>query len=165
MGECTDTTNELIEEMRRIGRGLRTNRQPTYDFAGSLFRVADRLETAEAELRTLRAENESLRIDIEVAEKAIRTLRACVDTVAEAAGWSPGDDYDLVMVVRELRADNERLDWLERGTSVRWLNVDADVPAEDILCEISSDFEGTMHTRKTLRAAIDAAKEHHGDAG
>ena len=52
--ERTDTTGELIDEMRRIGRLLRTNRSPTYDFAGSLFLVADRIRELEAELRALR---------------------------------------------------------------------------------------------------------------
>ena len=47
MREFQDTTAELIEEMRRIGRGLRTNRHPTYDFAASLFRAADRMQFLE----------------------------------------------------------------------------------------------------------------------
>lgn len=51
MGECTDTTQELIEEMRRIGL---LGHWPTYAFERSLFWVADRLESLSRELDELK---------------------------------------------------------------------------------------------------------------
>ncbi len=50
MSECPYTTQELIEEMRRIGL---LGHWPTYDFSASLFWVADRLESLALELKRL----------------------------------------------------------------------------------------------------------------
>jgi len=52
MSECTDTTTELVEEMRRIGN---LGHWPTYHFAGSLFWVADRLESQAKRIEELEA--------------------------------------------------------------------------------------------------------------
>ena len=74
MGDCTDTTAELVEEMRRIGR---LNHWPTYNFAGSLFGVADRLESLEAQIEASEREVGRLK---EAAVAAARQLFIDVST-------------------------------------------------------------------------------------
>lgn len=58
MSECTDTTAELVEEMRRIGC---LGHWPTYDFKASLFAVAHRLSDLQAELNRAREKLRTLR--------------------------------------------------------------------------------------------------------
>ena len=133
MGECTDTTEELAEEMRRIGRFCRW---PTYYFSGSLFGVADRLESLQAELRTLRAdkerldgENQALRAELE----RRRQQRMSARLVGRPSGVRPA-----IPVQAHLLLDLAAAAGLE--------------------CEQEPD-QILLHATRALRAAIDAAKE------
>jgi hypothetical protein len=46
-------------------------------------------------------------------EAELANLHALIDKVAEAVGWSPGDDLDLLMTAQELRDTKAALDLLE----------------------------------------------------
>lgn len=72
-----------------------------------------------AALRTLAQENEALRQDRDLCERTRTNMRRILNDVAEALKGSPAplhahDWSGLPALVRELRADKERLDWLDR---------------------------------------------------
>jgi len=114
----------------------------------------------------------------------LRTLGALLNKFAEAVGWNPGDDLDLVMTAQELRDIKEALDllesdehlgaglisddfgnWAVSGSGFQQITDDeGNVPTKEKPVGIVSTFfvdadEWSGSIRDALRAFVKAAKE------